>query len=322
MADSKGRVEILNHKIERDKVRAGDHIYVHEAGGIFNKHGIVIWQDNEDITVAYYNEESNSIATCLLENFADGNCIRLYVYGASKRRKRLARKGSGTTKICVLSPEEVVQNVFYYLEHLDEVKFKQNSSESFATACTNRISLVVENPVFPAIDHSIFRANFYSHKIDRDDLEPGDQIYAYRKWGIYAHHGIYMGTNRSGVHLVTEFTGDPGTKKSKSTAKIRRSSLEDFLDGAELRLVTYNEDTEEECGISHALESLPAYEVVQIAEYYAENPDEWEDYHVITNNCEHFCIFCKTGESFDIFSDIKDQTKRPLVFPFALAYTL
>ncbi|XP_064385561.1 uncharacterized protein LOC135334338 [Halichondria panicea] len=327
MADSQDRVQVWNQKIERDKVRAGDHIYVHEAGGIFNKHGIVIWQDNEDIIVAYYNEESDSIDTYSLENFADGNCIRLYVYGVSKIRKQFTRRGSCSIRRCPL-PQEVVQNVLYYVNHLDEVQFKtfRNQSESFATACTSRTSLVVKNPEFPETDDSSLRVKYFTHRIQRDDLKPGDHIYAYRKLRIYAHHGIYIGKNKSGIHIVIHFTGDPGTKKSKSSAKIRTSSLDDFLDGAHLRLVSYDDGSSiiKRSGISQFVESLPASEVVGMAETFAMDPDTWEDYNFFTNNCEHFCIFCKTGKKvklvYAIFEGIMDQTHNIWVFPVALAY--
>ncbi len=296
MADTQDRVHVRNQKIARDEVRAGDHIYTHEAGGIFNKHGIVTKRDNEDIIVAYYDKESASIAMCSLEEFSEGNCIRLYVYGVSKRRKQLTRIGSCSTRKC--TPEEVVQNVLYYFEHQDEVQLQthRNQSESFATACTSRTSLAAKNPVYPETDDSKHRVKYFSHKIHPDNLKPGDHIYAYRKMRIYAHHSIYMyiGKNESGIYIVIHFTGDPGTK---ITREIRRASLEDFLEGAELRLVSYDDDSIfKRSGTSHARESLPASQVTETAETYAMNPDEWEDYNFVINNCEHFCIFCKTGK--------------------------
>ncbi len=319
MADSQDRVHGWHHKIKRDEVRAGDHIYTHNVGG--DKHGIVYKNENEDMNVAYYDKNLARITS--LENFADGNCIRLHVYGVSNNWKWLTRRGSCSIRKCT-SPEEVVQNVLYYLEHQDEIQLQthQNPSESFATACTSRTSLVVENPEFPEIDDSSLRANCFSHKIQPDNLKPGDHIYAYRKLGTYAHHGIYIGKNESGIHIVIHFTGDPGTKKAKATAKIRRARLDEFLEGAELRLVTYCKDSVEECGISHALESLPASQVVQTAEYYAKRPDRWENYDFALNNCEHFCIFCKTEEKVDRHSDIQDQTKSFWMFFPVLLYTL
>ncbi|XP_064385563.1 uncharacterized protein LOC135334340 [Halichondria panicea] len=292
-------------------VRAGNHIYIHhEAGGIFNKHGIVYKNDEEGASVAYYEKSLDSIVACSLENFANGNPISLYHYGVSYLWNLMAQKGSCSTRRYVLSRQEVVQNVFYYNKHLDEVQIThQNRSECFATACTSRTPLVVENPVFPATDDSIFRVYHLSHTIHPNHLKPGDHIYAYRKLRVYSHHGIYIGRNNSGVHIVIHFTGAPGTYKSKSTAKIRRASLDEFLDGADLQLVSYHENAVEQPGISHARKSQPAAEVIKMAEYYSMNPDTWGDYHLFNNNCEHFSIFCKTGEFVGINSDIQDQTK-------------
>ncbi len=159
----------------------------------------------------------------------------------------------------------------------------------------------------------------YYHGIHRNTLKRGDHIYAYRGWGVYSHHGIYIGKNKSGVHIVIHFTGNPGKMKSKSTAKIRRASLDEFLDRRPLRLVTYN--SIELCAVSHKLESLTKTEVLQSAEYFAENPDEWDDYDLLTNSCGHFCIHCKTGLTvYDIInSNIQDQAKDPLVKMVAVA---
>lgn len=37
------------------------------------------------------------------------------------------------------------------------------------------------------------RVGYIYHAVSREDLKPGDQIYAYRAGGIYNHHGIYIG---------------------------------------------------------------------------------------------------------------------------------
>ncbi len=95
-------------------------------------------------------------------------------------RKELTRIGSCLTRKCT-SSEEVVQNVLYYFEHQDEVQLQthRNQSESFATACTSRASLVAKNPAYPETDDSKHRVKYFSHKIHPDNLKPGDHIYAY-----------------------------------------------------------------------------------------------------------------------------------------------
>ncbi len=67
--------------------------------------------------------------------------------------------------------------------------------------------------------------------------------------------------------------------------EIKRASLDDFLEGAELRLVSYDDESIfKRSGTSHARESLPASQVTEMAETYAMNPDEWEDYDFVISS--------------------------------------
>ena len=36
--------------------------------------------------------------------------------------------------------------------------------------------------------------------------------------------------------------------------------------------------------------------MIKRAEYYLSNPDEWENYHLLFNNCESFAVYCKTEQ--------------------------
>ncbi len=316
MAESLDRVGVTNHRIDPDQLEAGDHIYIHETGGITNKHGMVIWKDNESIYVAYYgNNRLGYEATIILSplaEFSNGKSIRLYVYGVSKLRNKLARRGSTSIQKCLPS-NEVVENILYYCINPQKVPLAicQNKSEAFAKACTSRteIELVAKNLVYPAIDDSMLRVGFLDHRIQDCKLKPGDHIYVYRKLKFYSHHGIYIGQNRNRVPLVIHFTGDSGIKKAKSTAKIRSTSIAKFLHDGELRLVSYNDlALFKRPGASQTINCLPAHEVVQIAEHYAEHPEEWDDYNSITNNCEHFAIYCKTRKRrHEYAGEIRDQ---------------
>ena len=166
--------------------------------------------------------------------------------------------------------------------------------------CTNTLlTLTVSNILTMPKDDSRDRVGYIIHKISESDLKPGDHIYAYRrkkKIFVYQHHGIYIGTNHAGVHIVIHFTG---LTESKSLAKITRSSLKDFLDGKKLRLVGYGTPKAatkiKSFGTTQALESLPPQVVVATANYYAYNPEAWNGYHLISNNCEMFALYCKTG---------------------------
>jgi|tagenome__1003787_1003787.scaffolds.fasta_scaffold20399517_1 hypothetical protein len=57
----------------------------------------------------------------------------------------------------------------------------------------------------------------------------GDHIYVSR--GLYTHHGIDAGDDTA-IH----FTGEPGSKRN---AVIARSSMGDFLQGAECKVRPY-----------------------------------------------------------------------------------
>ena len=35
--------------------------------------------------------------------------------------------------------------------------------------------------------------------------------------------------------------------------------------------------------------------IVKTAEYYLKNKEEWGDYNLVSNNCEHFATYCATG---------------------------
>ena len=144
-------------------------------------------------------------------------------------------------------------------------------------------------------DDSKDRVILFSHAIERDQLKPGDHIYVYRALGFYQHHGIYTGKpGREVIH----FSGIE--KKSKSTARVRVTTLDEFLGGGTLRLVAYDEDERraywKKRGTSHFLKSCLASSVVSTAEYYLNNPDEFGEYNVIFNNCEDFAMHCKLQE--------------------------
>ena len=36
-------------------------------------------------------------------------------------------------------------------------------------------------------------------------------------------------------------------------------------------------------------------EIVETAEYYLKNEEEWGEYSLVSNNCEHFATYCATG---------------------------
>lgn len=100
-------------------------------------------------------------------------------------------------------------------------------------------------------------------------LSPGDHIRVWR--GAYHHHGIFVGQN-----AVVHFTD---VRNSKVGASVRRCTLTAFERGGAVERVAYRQ-------------SLPARQVVRRALSQLGR----RGYSVLSNNCEHFARWCKTGE--------------------------
>ena len=147
--------------------------------------------------------------------------------------------------------------------------------------------------------------SYQGEQIDPSELKPGDHIYAHRYilWDApltrYQHHGIYVGKNSNGEHMVVDFKAD---------SSLKRKTLEKFCNSSSLFRVNYNasllECISRAAGSVQMQGSLPAVEVLKNVEYYEKNFCEWGKYKGLTNNCEQFCVFCKTGKRVN---GLKDQ---------------
>jgi hypothetical protein len=89
--------------------------------------------------------------------------------------------------------------------------------------------------------------------------------------GIPWHHGIDLGDG-----TVIHFTGD---RKDEKSAKIIRTTLQEFLCGEALVIVNHKD-------------CLEPSEVVRRAIWRLGD----QGYGLIFNNCEHFANWCKIGE--------------------------
>ena len=49
------------------------------------------------------------------------------------------------------------------------------------------------------------------------------------------------------------------------------------------------------CCLFSYLGTRPRDEIVETALYYLKDEEEWGDYNLVFNNCEHFASFCATG---------------------------
>lgn len=156
-------------------------------------------------------------------------------------------------------------------------------------------------------------------KVDPEDLKPGDHIYAYRLYGFYSHHGIYVGggyvihyTSTENKGAILSLSGGapetmPPCPKCGYRKNTGRGVIKTCLDcfrkhGEKLHSIHYfmygaprwghllkNPGT---CSIL-SCDKTPE-QVIEVASKLLGS-NEFGVYHVITNNCEHFATYCKTG---------------------------
>ena len=107
------------------------------------------------------------------------------------------------------------------------------------------------------------------------DLRQGDHIYVKRKGLLYSHHGIYAGQGAV-IHYK-------GAEKEKKDPVIRKTHMDDFLNGGKLKRRDYKK-------------RLPPSETLRIAREYLSN----DGYSLAFNNCEHFATYCATGKKKSI----------------------
>lgn len=103
------------------------------------------------------------------------------------------------------------------------------------------------------------------------DIPLGAHLKTYRRG--YVHHGIYAG-NGEVVHYA-------GFKGFLRCGPVERTTLADFADG---------------CGFRLARAAQARYSASEIVRRAKARLGE-DDYRLLTNNCEHFCTWCLTGES-------------------------
>ncbi|XP_058099613.1 protein LEAD-SENSITIVE 1-like [Magnolia sinica] len=153
-------------------------------------------------------------------------------------------------------------------------------------------------------------------KIEREDLKPGDHIYAWRTLYIYAHHGIYIGddevihfTEPNGKKSVSGFVVESispsmpcpkcGGPKKKTYNGVTVSCLDCFLDGCELNRYEYSVSWqlfwESRRGTCSVAESDPPEIVIKRATSCIE--EGFGEYNLARNNCEDFAFYCKTGNA-------------------------
>ncbi|XP_030446109.1 protein LEAD-SENSITIVE 1-like [Syzygium oleosum] len=124
--------------------------------------------------------------------------------------------------------------------------------------------------------------------VTEEELEPGDHVYTYRRYGVYTHHGIYIGEGTV-IHFTR--TGVDATCLDcfrREGEKLH--SLRSYAYGRSLLRFMFTKR-----GTCTTLPDtrLPQ-EVVNTARELHERGG-FGEYDLLNNNCEHFATFCRTG---------------------------
>jgi hypothetical protein len=106
----------------------------------------------------------------------------------------------------------------------------------------------------------------------RRKLQPGDILWVDR--GLYHHCGIYEGNGN-----VIHFAAPEGSEINSGNAVIHRAALERFKDGCPVRVIDIDG-------------GFPSDETV----HRARSRLGERGYDFTANNCDHFAVWCKTGE--------------------------
>ncbi|PRQ60638.1 putative endopeptidase, NLPC/P60 domain, LRAT-like domain-containing protein [Rosa chinensis] len=149
----------------------------------------------------------------------------------------------------------------------------------------------------------------FINKIDKESLERGDHIYAYRKGGLYSHHGIFIGEDRV-IHFVRTNEGntsrrvEPCQKCGVDKNHLRgvvKSCVDCFLNGHSLRRYRYSASHRRFAtnlgGTCTTGDADPPDVTISRAEDLF-NTKDFGDYDLLKNNCETFAVFCKTGKHY------------------------
>ncbi|XP_074263437.1 protein LEAD-SENSITIVE 1-like [Silene latifolia] len=157
-----------------------------------------------------------------------------------------------------------------------------------------------------------------SHRVEKDEIKPGDHIYTWRALFTYSHHGIYVGGSK-----VVHFTPDRDRKlSSESSASsdlktdipsscptfpdcgfrqpasgVILSCVDCFLRKGSLYLFEYGVTPSafiaKVRGGSTTAQPDPSETVIHRAMHLLQNG--FGNYNVFQNNCEDFALYCKTG---------------------------
>lgn len=103
-------------------------------------------------------------------------------------------------------------------------------------------------------------------------LQRGDHVYV--SYSAFTHHGIYIGEDK--VVALCKKPSDPSAE-----SRVCRISTDEFADGRQVQVLEYepSECSPPDVVVDRALSRVGC-----------------RGYDLVSNNCEHFATWCKTGE--------------------------
>ncbi|XP_059457960.1 uncharacterized protein LOC132187613 [Corylus avellana] len=158
-----------------------------------------------------------------------------------------------------------------------------------------------------------------NNAVERSEIKPGDHIYTYRAAFTYTHHGIFVGDNKV-VHFSPDTNSNSSTwicsdsslcNKSgvicssypecgfrQPNSGVLRSCLDCFLGSGSLYRFEYGVTrtfffAQVRGGTCSIAKSDPPEQVIHRALYLLQYG--FGNYEVLSNNCEDFALYCKTG---------------------------
>lgn len=128
------------------------------------------------------------------------------------------------------------------------------------------------------VDSTGKRKEIMSSEVELKGIKPnaGDVLWANRmaKGLPYNHCGIYIGEGR-----IIHFAAPDGAEISQENAVIHETSYDNFSSGCEVKIIGFKECYTPEETVKRAQSRLGE-----------------KGYNFLTNNCDHFATWCKTGK--------------------------
>ncbi|KAI6692678.1 hypothetical protein NL676_020388 [Syzygium grande] len=124
--------------------------------------------------------------------------------------------------------------------------------------------------------------------VTQEELEPGDHVYTYRWYGLYTHHGIYVGEGTM-IHF-TRIGVDMTCLDCFQREGEKLRSLHSYAYGRSLLRFMFTR-----WGTCTTLPDLKSPQEVANKARELHERGGFGEYDLFNNNCEHFATFCRTG---------------------------